>query len=336
MRKDFKIITVLSVISLMLSVLATFPLSFLSKLPSVDNLIVVAEVLEQYRFLIMQGVFVVVIVLLVFRTYFLAVLHFVLVIYSLNIITNFTDSRFTSSIFPCKALFEKSISILSYNVYANNKSYSKINAFLELSNADIIILQESKMELLIYLQPHLTAKYPFSYPVVDRNKRAAATLYSRFPINDIQLARLPKSGQFVLHAKILWENDMLNIIGIHPLSPITAQRIQNRNRSTAELADYIRKNHLHDQPLIVAGDFNSVVWHPANKKLMQEHNLKSNTLINYFGTWPTWLPSFLTVPIDHILYNNFFTNAHYSRGIDSGSDHYPVFVQLNYCKPNAD
>ena len=60
--------------------------------------------------------------------------------------------------------------------------------------------------------------------------------------------------------------------------------------------------------------------------------LNNNQLYNIIPTWPAWLPAFMRVPIDHIFHSNKFGKFKYYKGLDAGSDHFPVFIDLELCK----
>jgi len=88
-----------------------------------------------------------------------------------------------------------------------------------------------------------------------------------------------------------------------------------------------------DKDLIVIGDLN---MSPASKrfnKFLVDTNLYTFiSYKNFTSTWPTFLPKFLGVEIDHVLFSKHFKVISKKANNNKISDHRPLIVDLAYFK----
>ncbi len=80
---------------------------------------------------------------------------------------------------------------------------------------------------------------------------------------------------------------------------------------------------------IVAGDFNATPWSAPFRRLVAEGDLRNSQ--RGYGlelTFPTNLPVWLRIPIDHVLYTDGLEVVGRSVGDAAGSDHLPVVVDF--------
>jgi endonuclease/exonuclease/phosphatase (EEP) superfamily protein YafD len=112
------------------------------------------------------------------------------------------------------------------------------------------------------------------------------------------------------------------VIGTHPYSPVNRHRFYSRGRQYVKLAEYIRAL---DMPVLIVGDFNSTVWQKDFRQFTADSRLSNS--IDKFGmqpTWPTILPRFLRLQIDHVFYSKGINLINKTVGPNIGSDHLPV------------
>ena len=228
--------------------------------------------------------------------------------------------------------FLKSVRVLSFNVFYKNENYADIVQAVEGIDADIVLLQEVQSGLYHYGHARLSHKYAFHYSDLEQGIAHGKAIYSKYPIESVGKEKLMGSVHRVLHAKMNINGQLINFIGVHTYSPKNAVRIKDRNQHIQALKRYAVSLEAGGEPVIMAGDFNTTPWHPTMKHFKEQTQLNNNGFYNIIRTWPAWLPTFVTIPIDHIFYNSSFGHSNYHQGLPSGSDHYPIYVDLRICE----
>lgn len=108
-----------------------------------------------------------------------------------------------------------------------------------------------------------------------------------------------------------------------------------RSKRTVDLRDLALENTAafasNEENLVVMGDLNITPFSPPFGKLLEDSLLTDARVgSGSFGTWPTNLPTFVTIPIDHALWKGAWRVCNLERGPDVGSDHFPLIMQLCY------
>lgn len=313
-----------ALILLIISAIITFP-------PELEYFAFASEMLEQFRVQLSFVLISVFIFMLVKQYYLLSAAQLTLVLYSLYIIlSSYPISNLNSSCVNDEARLP--LRVLSFNTYYKNLDYDNILRTIETTNADIIILQEAQFNFLNTAHELLSTTYPFYYPKTENGETIGATLYSRYPIVEAKPVKVFDHKYSGLQAKIDVMGNIVNLIGLHAKSPKSKALINERNDYIEQLANVAEEVSLNSKHFIIAGDFNTVPWHKEIRSLTKRAALNHNTIYDYFGTWPSWGLPIITIPIDNIFYNNGFYKASYYRGDSSGSDHYPIYTDLYFCK----
>ena len=219
-------------------------------------------------------------------------------------------------------------------VFFNNINYGIIDYSLLIDSIhqhqpQVIGLVEISGDKYNQLKAQLL-EYPFSYHVPGRGKQGLA-LFSQLPFADQPSTQYFSDNQFpsiVATIQALQSDKQLTIIVIHPPPPIISNYTTARNTLFDNLADFAS---LHTGPLLVVGDFNSTGWSPAFQKLLADSVLiDSRNNQGVQPSWPSQLPKFLRIPIDHMLTNQQVIVSHREVLPSIGSDHLPVLADFSW------
>ncbi len=226
------------------------------------------------------------------------------------------------------------ITIMAYNIFYKNQNTDAIVANILASDADIVALQEGKKPFLEDAHDKLSKRYPFAYPDISKGEFFSPAIFSKYPIISVEKPKMPISGKRVLQVQIDGAGTTLEVISVHAVSPKNLETIKIRNMFFQDLANHAQNLRYGGKKFVIAGDFNSVPWHPNMISIQKQGALTGNTsLWNYFGTWPNWGAPFLSVPIDHIFTSEGLKKTSYQKVNQSaGSDHFPVISSFDLCK----
>ncbi|PCI55865.1 MAG: hypothetical protein COB36_03445 [Alphaproteobacteria bacterium] len=299
--------------------------------PLINYPIIISELLISFRVIVSLAFLCVLVILIVARAYVFGVVQALLLIGNMWPVI----SAYTFDVVAPRCAYdgrENPLKVLSFNVYFKNDNYESIYQILKTSEADIIVLQEAQLGFMRYGHGRLKVDYPFYYPAIEGDRYGRWTLYSRYPVIETRALNVAGARSVALYAKIDVNGRIVNVITLHAKSPKTLNRIEIRNARLDGLGSVVRGIMRDNQYVIVAGDFNNVPWHPTMTTFKERTGLRNNNVVyNYFGTWPAWFPSFFSIPIDHIFYDQSFHHVLYSRKPSVGSDHYPFSADLYFC-----
>jgi endonuclease/exonuclease/phosphatase (EEP) superfamily protein YafD len=220
--------------------------------------------------------------------------------------------------------------VMTINVRAGNARYDDVRAEIERLDPDIVFLPESTDLWAAALAP-LRARYAY---VIDGKSASVFSLFlfSRLPLSDASIIRLPQSGGFpAVVARVCSEgadNDMacIRLIGIHPPPPMTAALAAGRDATLNAVSTLVAGSDA--DRTILLGDFNCTPWSPVFRDLVTATGLRSTAAGG--GLTPTWfsrrLP--LGLMIDHVLVGPVIKPQRHEVGRDVGSDHFPVVADL--------
>ena len=159
-------------------------------------------------------------------------------------------------------------------------------------------------------------------------------------------------NHYAVVAKVFLDKTEFTIIGIHLLAPLNqllldqyaylyfkynkVNNLQLPLRGNFDVAleqmKYLKtlvKNI--NQNLILMGDLNMTITSKRFTNFLKETNLYTYTSYKHpTFTWPTLLPSYLGVQIDHVLFSKNFKVIGKKTTNHFGSDHRPLIVDLAF------
>lgn len=218
---------------------------------------------------------------------------------------------------------EPRLRLLLANVRAENRAIARIQAMIDDSAADLVVLLEVTPELAAHLESW-AGRYPYRQ-TMPRNDYFGIALLSRLPFQKAEVVTLSAAGLPSIIAELGDGKQRFTLIGTHPLPPVSAAAAADRNAQFAALAMRARQTHT---PLVLAGDLNTSPWSPWFARLLRDSGLRDSADgRGLHSSWPAGWP-LLWIPIDHVLVSTDIRIQDRRTGADFGSDHYPVIVDF--------
>jgi endonuclease/exonuclease/phosphatase (EEP) superfamily protein YafD len=149
--------------------------------------------------------------------------------------------------------------VLTYNVLGWNEAVSAQVETIRRSEADVVFLQELNPHLAALLETQLSQEYPYRLFDAQEGVNGMGTL-SKYPL--WRAGSVPALGwvgepQWL---RMAWQNCQIDLMNIHmaPTNFFAADHIRQTNALRQAQARWIVSQIDSAQPLIVAGDTNSV------------------------------------------------------------------------------
>ncbi|MFN3814885.1 endonuclease/exonuclease/phosphatase family protein [Brevundimonas sp.] len=223
---------------------------------------------------------------------------------------------------PAPAQDGPSFRIYAANLYAMNDDVAAMHASIEAADADIVVLVEfgeapdAAIEALLGGYPHREV----TERVVRSEDAVRSVIASRYP-----LSRRSTEGNERQMISAVADTPIgpVRVVGVHLTRPWPFQYQWGQIIQTQNLLTHIDGA---PEPVVLAGDFNSVASARIGRMLRSEGGLIPAP--GWPGTWPAALPGPLRMTIDQIYHSPDIAVATRSLGAPTGSDHRPVIVDL--------
>ena len=214
------------------------------------------------------------------------------------------------------------LKLLVSNVYYSNRKFDRIQQLVAEEDPDVVGLVEVSERWLKKLKP-LRDRYPFHFEVPDE-LHVGLALYSRLPVSSARAVRIGDDSTPAIVATLATPAGEVELLLVHPASPVDSSAIRRRNAQIQALAQHVRDS---GRPTVLAGDLNTTMWNAGYRPLetiAQLHNARAG-----HGIGPTW-PAIgrLGVPIDHILATPGVSLRGFRVLRSVGSDHRPIAAEF--------
>jgi endonuclease/exonuclease/phosphatase (EEP) superfamily protein YafD len=217
----------------------------------------------------------------------------------------------------------KPLRVMLMNVCTENQRYDLVQRCIADHHPDLIVLEELDER---WLQALAGVRIQYPYSIYEtREDNFGIALLSRLPLDSSNVLALGKSDVPSITATMRWEDQLLTIIGTHPLPPGGVRNTPERDIQLIAAASHISQIKT---PTILLGDLNTSPWSYAFQDLLRNSHLKDSSRGHGFQpTWPANFPP-LGVPIDHCLHSPQLQTIQRHTGPRTGSDHLPIIVDL--------
>ncbi|MBP7865437.1 MAG: endonuclease/exonuclease/phosphatase family protein [Acidobacteria bacterium] len=217
----------------------------------------------------------------------------------------------------------RALRVMLVNVNTRAGDPARVATVIRRYSPDVLVLEEIDAAWLERLRPVLAG---FRASLAEpRDDNFGIGVFSRLPFRRAEVVGIGVAGVPSIVAELDIAPARLAVIATHPLPPAGRLYARWRDEHLERLAERARRT---PGPLVVLGDLNATPWSHAFRSLLARSGLKDSS--RGFGVQPTW-PSgnlFLRIPLDHCLHSPDVRVRDRVVGPYTGSDHYPLVVDL--------
>ena len=212
------------------------------------------------------------------------------------------------------------VRIVAFNVDGANHHYDRLAPLVARLEPDILGLTE--------LTPAWAAAAAAASPTVRPRRLVPQRdvygmgVLSRRPPARVSVERFPASGPVTLVARFDVAGRPLTFVLVHVHTSFAGAVHERELRALAAARPHLGRR------LVVCGDFNTVPWSAQLGEFGESTGLRDAFAGSWpVYSWPAWSP-LLRVPLDHCLVSDGLSVRSRSFGPSSGSDHFPLVVDL--------
>jgi endonuclease/exonuclease/phosphatase (EEP) superfamily protein YafD len=220
------------------------------------------------------------------------------------------------------------ISILVSNVLTTNNKYHKLLEIVNKRQPDLLLTLESDKKWEEALKD-IEKEYKYTVKV-PQNNLYGMHLYSKLKLEETEVRYLVRNDIPSIHGFVrLEDNTKIRIHCMHPRPPSPSEADTSTNRD-AELLMLGRDVREQDESVLVFGDLNDVAWSRTTRLFQQMSGLLDPRIgRGFFNTFHADY-RFFRWPLDHVFHSNDFTLIEIAREKHIGSDHFPMYIKLNF------
>jgi len=218
------------------------------------------------------------------------------------------------------------VRIMSYNTnfYLNNSEQIADN--IKQTQPDVVVLLETNKNMFTNLQTQLKATYSYSY-FHDQQQPSNMAFLSKLELLEPELFMPDNSLAGFIRTEFKYKDQLVTLLATHPYPPYNSKLAQDRRNYYKLIAQKARQEK---NPTIIIGDFNTTPWSPLFRKLIKDSGLRDSRLgFGIMPTWPTFVPAFMRIPIDHALVSSDITVNNRFIGDSKASDHLPIILDIS-------
>lgn len=213
------------------------------------------------------------------------------------------------------------IEVMSFNVGVSNPHRDDVARYIADEQPDLVFLFESSFEWEAAME---RAGLPLRIvSIVPRGQVAGVTVLASTHVEPTAI-EVDVAGETAA-VTVTVDGARIDVIGVHPPSPLSAARADRRDRMLAATGDWVATR---DRPVVVVGDLNATPWSEAHRILRWRGGLVDSLQgSGWQPSWPVgWGP--LMIPIDHVLHTRDIGSTDRRTGPSFGSAHRPVVVTI--------
>ena len=228
---------------------------------------------------------------------------------------------------------DNSFSIISSNVFQDNKNTEGCMQMLEKYDPDLILLLETD-QFWHDGTAALKEKYPYQV-LIPLENTYGMMLYSRLKLINPQVRYLVDPEIPSIKTQVqLASGKILDLYCVHPTPPVPGENSYSTERDK-ELLLVAKEVKADKKPCIVVGDLNDVAWSYTTELFSKISGLLDPRIGRGFYNTFHAQHVLLRFPLDHVFCSTDFKFISLKRLENFNSDHFPILIKLQY-ERNAD
>ncbi len=216
--------------------------------------------------------------------------------------------------------------VLALNVLTTNRDHARAADWIVSEDADVLVLMETSERWVERLARPL-AGYDRLDTATIRDDNFGLSVYVRrgLGVGDVRVMETAQSIPWI-DAEITKESQRFHLIAIHTLPPVGQNGANRRGEQLVALGEHVDDL---EGPVVVAGDLNATLWSHDLIQVLDGERLRPACLgFGPQGSWPSGLWFTGMILIDHVLVSEEVTIKDHRIGVDVGSDHRGLVVDL--------
>jgi endonuclease/exonuclease/phosphatase (EEP) superfamily protein YafD len=216
------------------------------------------------------------------------------------------------------------LTVLVLNLDARNDDHEAVAELIRERRPDVF----GAVELTTVWERELDEVLePYGYRHLEaREALWGVGIYSRRPLSD-PTTLFPGGADYPLAvATVEGRSRPIRLALLHPRAPATPSEADRHASLLRAAGEAVRAGGGSG---IVMGDLNTTPWSARYRELLEDAGLEDTREGRGLQTtWPSFLPTILRIPIDHVLVTPDLAAAEREVGPEVGSDHLPVWAEL--------
>ena len=228
---------------------------------------------------------------------------------------------------PAEAMVDlPSVRVMSFNLLADNESYSEVIDYIGTVSPDLVLLHEASRPWEVAIE-----SAGLDYQIV--RARSDELIFGTLALvrgSDVEAVSYGFASTSPRAVEITFTPDgwpePVSALGVHPLAPTDEERADLRDAQLGFAGQWASSE---GGPFVIAGDFNSTPWSWPFRRLLSSADLRNSQV--GFGLQPSFSSEtnlLLRVPIDHLVHSPDLEVTDRRLGPRLGSDHFPLLVDL--------
>ncbi len=287
-----------------------------------DSQIFFIDIFSHLGFQILIGGILLFFILLFLKRFWASVICiFVCIVFTADILS---FCNHCNAVLKDRSQIRNKLRLISFNIsYENSiENFENMREMILLEKPDIVQFQELSPQMQDKIKT-LRSIFPYSAGLNKPKGPFDSLILSKHPLTNTKVG-----DNHVVIANLILNEAKISIVGIHLFTGESKKNFNNALQQISYLKTIVSNTNKN---LILLGDLNMTSTSKRFAKFLKETNLYTYTSYkNITSTWPAFMPNFLGIQIDHILFSNNFKMINKKIANSFGSVHRPLIVDLSY------
>ena len=246
---------------------------------------------------------------------------FVCIVFTADILSS---CNHCNAVLKDRSQIRNKLRLISFNISYENpvENFENIREMILSEKPDIVQFQEFSSQMQDKIKT-LRSIFPYSTELNKPSDPFDSVILSKHPLTNTKV-----DDNHVVITNLILNEAEISIVGIHLLPGGTKENFNYALQQINYLKTIVSNT---SKNLILLGDLNMTSTSKRFTNFLKETNLYTYTSYNnIISTWPAFVPNFLGIQIEHVLFSNNFKMIDKNTANNFGSDHRPLIVELSY------